>query len=470
MKDNNLTLLDKISDIDFLNTAWKKLDKSNKDSHGLSGETISSFDKNKDDKISSISNRLKKGQYFFSRTRGVLISKKGKNTFRPLQIPEVQDRVVIKAIALVLEEIFEPTLNKSNGYSFAYQKNLGTKDALLKIKDYYEKGNEYILEADLVNFFGTVNKQELLKNKIFPHLPDQSINKLITNALNQEIGFAPDFDENKLKWFKGIDKGIPQGNALSPLLSNIYLSDFDQNIISDNYNLVRYADDFVIVAPSKEECINAYNKCVTYLQRLDLEIHPLEKNEKTRITNIKEDTVTFLSVTFDGIYLYPSQENFEKLQDKIWELTKGKIELNLFDFIYKLNNKFDGWISAFIYTDLSRYYEELDSTINRVLYIKLEKINWKLKESHLDKVPNNQRKQRTSPFCLSEVQRKWSGISNTKELVVKKLQNIQEQEQQEQQEQQQKYSISEEQPLVNKTNNKLFTLLKVIISVFKKTK
>lgn len=420
----NKTLLKKISKPKALKNAWDRLTKFNKDSHGLSGETIERFSQNLDDKILSISKKLKNNSYLFSQTRGVLISKKNKNSFRPLQIPEISDRIVIKAIAIELEAIFKYILMQSNGYSFAYQKDTGVKDAMLKVEEYYNLGNKYVLEADLVNFFGTVNKNELLEKKIYPNLPDNSINSLINDALNQKIGNLSDFKPEEKVYFNGIENGIPQGNALSPLFSNIYLSDFDQKIIADNYNLIRYADDFVILSNTKRECKEAYQKCKTYLENLNLEIHSLEKNDKTKITDISKDGFTFLSVTFDGKSLYPSIDNFKKLEDKIWELNKGKIELNLFNFLEKIKNKQDGWVSAFIYTDLNRYSARLDNIINRVLYIKLERIDWKLMKSRLDKLPKDYRSRTMSPYCLNQRQRSNSGIPLTSFLISEKIQKI----------------------------------------------
>lgn len=420
----NKTLLKKISKPKALKNAWDRLTKFNKDSHGLSGETIERFSQNLDDKILSISKKLKNNSYLFSQTRGVLISKKNKNSFRPLQIPEISDRIVIKAIAIELEAIFKHILMQSNSYSFAYQKDTGVKDAMLKVEEYYNLGNKYVLEADLVNFFGTVNKNELLEKKIYPNLPDNSINSLINDALNQKIGNLSDFKPEEKVYFNGIENGIPQGNALSPLFSNIYLSDFDQKIISDNYNLIRYADDFVILSSTKRECKEAYQKCKTYLENLNLEIHSLEKNDKTKITDISKDGFTFLSVTFDGKSLYPSIDNFKKLEDKIWELNKGKIELNLFNFLEKIKNKQDGWVSAFIYTDLNRYSARLDNIINRVLYIKLERIDWKLMKSRLDKLPKTYRSSTMSPYCLNQRQRSNSGIPLTSFLISEKIQKI----------------------------------------------
>lgn len=424
MKKKTPTLLQIISDKEALNNAWNKLEKYNKDSHGLSGETIESFGQNLNDKISSISEKLKQGKYKFRPTRGVLIAKKGKNKFRPLQIPEISDRVVIKAIAILLDIIFSETLNKSNGYSFAYQKSIGVKDALMKIREHYNNGNKFALEADLVNFFGTVNKKELLENQIFPFLADTSINDLILDSLNQRVGNMTDFDEVRIKFFDNVHKGIPQGNALSPLLSNIYLSEFDQKLIKDKLCLVRYADDFVILARTEEECDLAYWKSKKYLMELKLEVHPLGQSDKTKITDINKDTLTFLSVTFDGNYLYPSLENVENFVEKIWELLKGNVDFNLLEFVTKIKNKHEGWISAFIYTDIKRYSEKLDYTINRVLYMKLEKIDWKLKEQKLGKLPKEFRSKQSSAFCISKIQRLHCGIPFTNHLVDNKLKKI----------------------------------------------
>lgn len=210
------------------------------------------------------------------------------------------------------------------------------------------------------------------------------------------------------------------------MLSNIYLSEFDQKLIEDNLCLVRYADDFVILAKTKKECENAYQKSLKYLKELKLEIHPLGNDSKTKITDIDKETLTFLSVTFNGKQLYPSLENFEKFKEKLWELLKGKVDLNLIEFLTKIKNRHDGWISAFIYTDINRYSEELDYIINRIIYMKLEKIDWKLKEQRLDSLPKKLRLKNQSNHCISNLQRSNCGIPITNELVENKIKKIEE--------------------------------------------
>lgn len=415
-----MNLLNKISSVESLRLAWAKLEKFNKESHGLTGETIAEFELNKEDKILSISKRLQEGTYQFSPYRAVLIPK-SKGKFRPLQIPEVSDRVVIKAIAIELEEHFKELLEKSRGLSFAYQKGLGVKEAVEKINEYCQNGYSYVLEADLINFFGTVDKDSLLNDVVFKRLSDTTINTLIQQALNQSIGNLDSFNVEQKKYFEN-DKGIPQGNALSPLLSNIFLSPFDLRLQDKGFKLVRYADDFVIMCTSEKECEEAYIECCTVLEELNLNIHKLEEGGKTRIVNFnKHDTMDFLSVTFDGNMFYPSFANVERLKNKIRDVCNGKDKYCVSTLLIKIKNKLDGWVSAFYYTDIQRYSSEIDAFINRQLYLSLAKMGWKFTASSLGKLPHKFRHKNESPKCLSFLQRKNSGIPLCMELVNAKI-------------------------------------------------
>lgn len=416
-----MNLLNKISSVESLRLAWAKLEKFNKESHGLTGETIAEFELNKEDKILSISKRLQEGTYQFSPYRAVLIPK-SKGKFRPLQIPEVSDRVVIKAIAIELEEHFKELLEKSRGLSFAYQKGLGVKEAVEKINEYCQNGYSYVLEADLINFFGTVDKDSLLNDVVFKRLSDTTINTLIQQALNQSIGNLDSFNVEQKKYFENIDKGIPQGNALSPLLSNIFLSPFDLRLQDKGFKLVRYADDFVIMCTSEKECEEAYIECCTVLEELNLNIHKLEEGGKTRIVNFnKHDTMDFLSVTFDGNMFYPSFANVERLKNKIRDVCNGKDKYCVSTLLIKIKNKLDGWVSAFYYTDIQRYSSEIDAFINRQLYLSLAKMGWKFTASSLGKLLHKFRHKNESPKCLSFLQRKNSGIPLCMELVNAKI-------------------------------------------------
>jgi len=410
------TLLHKISSEKVLLTAWGKLNKANKSSYGIDNITIEDFSANLDDKISSISNKLRTKSYKFSQNRAVLIPKSN-GKFRPLQVPTISDRLVLKSIAIELENIFFKVIDKSNGLSFAYQKQLGIKNAIEKIKEHYDNGNNVVLEADLINFFGEVNKEKLLNTQIFPKLPDDTLNELIISALNQEIGGLEKIKQHEQKYFEGLNTGIPQGNPLSPLLSNIYLSPFDLHLKAKGHLLVRYADDFVIMCKSKSECKTAYKDSLDILTKLDLKIHPLEDSEKTKIIDLTNSTFNFLSITFDGKSFYPSKENIERLKSKIRDICNGKVDYNVLSLLKKVFNVFDGWVSAFYYTEVERYSNEIDYYINRQILLALRKFEWKFTPKTKGTLPNKYRNKNESPDCLSDKQRQKSGIPICSELL-----------------------------------------------------
>ncbi len=414
------TLLTQVASFESLKTAWDNLNKTNRQSHGLSGESIEDFEQNLIDKLHSISKQLLEGKYKFRPNRAVTIPKPNSAKERPLQIPEISDRIVLKAIAIKLEEIFSPTISKSAGYSFAYQKKLGAKDAISKISEHIKNSLNYSLEADLINFFGTVDKNELLSNYIFPHLPDDTINNLITAGLSQEIGGLDKLTKVQQTYFVDVEKGIPQGNPLSPLLSNIYLSPFDLHLISKCFNLVRYADDFVILCDSQANCELAYKECENILGTLGLKIHSLEKGIKTKIINLRTDPLTFLSVTFNNGDVYPSLENFNRLKSKIRTICNGDQDYHIVALLRKLINVQEGWISAFIYTNLNRYNKELDSFIDRHLFLALRKYDWKFQVKSIGKTPKQFAQKGESRDCLSSKQRLNSGIPFTEHLIDRK--------------------------------------------------
>ena len=141
-------LLQIICSKEHLLKAWKFLNKNNKKSHGLSRETIEDFELNIEANLTLISSELADGTFQFRPNRAAII-KKGGGKFRPLQIPEIRDRVVLKSIALILEEELSDILAESEGYSFAFQKGLGVKDAVQKMVENYKKEKPIILKADM---------------------------------------------------------------------------------------------------------------------------------------------------------------------------------------------------------------------------------------------------------------------------------------------------------------------------------
>lgn len=367
-EDNKeVSLLSQLSSKDTLYNAWYLLKKENENSFGLSGLTIKEFNNNLGANIHNIGRHLKNDTYRFSPTRAAVI-KKDNGNYRPLQIPEIQDRVVLKAMAILLEDQLSESLIESEGISFAYQKGKGVREAVLKMKSSYLEKGGVILKADIINFFEEVLKDKLLDEQIFLNLKDDTLNRLIRESLSQKLGGVYKLGKQHKDLFKNAGKGIPQGNPLSPLLSNVYLSRFDAFVKRSGYSLIRYADDFVVVFNSKEEADKGYFEIYNFLkENFSLEIHSLEsKNGKTDIINPLENELTFLSIKFDGTNIYPGKETVGLLKNRIKKTIKGaKLNDQLLKELYALIKK---WIAIYSYLDIERYFDHIDNYLKVQLH------------------------------------------------------------------------------------------------------
>ena len=395
----------------LLHDAWRKLNKSNRQSHGLSDETIDVFDHNLNDRISQISTLLKTNSYGFSNTRAAIFPKGGKTGFRPLQIPEIKDRVVLKALALIIERQFRSILKPCKIVSFAYQKNLSIKDATLAIREKIDQGNLFVLEVDLVDFFGKIDKDILINKMILPQLSDNSIDEIIKESLNQKISGLDKIRKPYKNLFENISSGIPQGNPLSPLFSNIYLNPFDKRMIKEQINLIRYADDFVILAKTKELAESALEICIEELENnLKLEIHKSGK-KKYKITNLNNSTFDFLSIEHGKNTYRPTIRCVDEILKNIRkECRAGTIKKDLQYVLFKTKWMLDGWVSAFYFADLSSHSLKIDLTINKSLYTAFTRLGFVFNKKHLDILPYQFRNNMSNNFCISKKQRQNTGI------------------------------------------------------------
>ncbi len=358
----DLSLLAQLASTTNLNRAWNLLNKENEASYGFSGTTIKEFAEDLDASLVEISKLLSEGTFRFGPTRAAII-KKDNGKYRPLQIPEIKDRVVLKAMATLLEEQLNGILSKSDGVSFAYQQGKGVREAVLQMKSEYSKRGRVILKADIINFFEEVQKDKLLKEIIFPNLADDSLHKLITESMSQKLKGLKFLNRRHKILFQNAGKGIPQGNPLSPLLSNIYLSKFDVQLKAGGYSLIRYADDFIVIFSSIEEAKEGYESIAKLLrEEFGLAIHPLgDKNAKAEIVNPTEIEFSYLSIKFNGRDIYPGRETVGRLKTLIkQDLKKTQLNAELFTSIYQTIEK---WIAIYSYLDIERYFDEIDAFV-----------------------------------------------------------------------------------------------------------
>lgn len=402
MRQKPKTLLQEISYIRSLRKAWANLNKSNPDSRGISGVTISTFQVNLDSNLKSIQRKLRKKKYQFSKLRAIAIHKSNKD-IRPLRVAEIKDRVVIKAISNKITPILEKVYPIDNGASFAYRPEQNIKKAFSKIIKLFNDGKRVAFKTDIRKFFDTINQEDILKTKVFPFLPDTSLNELLMNGMTLEIGNIDELSPYQFKFFEESASGIPQGNSLSPLLSNIFLADFDQKLLDEKHGLVRYADDLVVMCNNEKEANIAYELCRSLLKEKGLEIHDLSKSKdsKTKIVHPTQEPLQFLSICFDGKNLWPIKSKYIDLRKKIRDIcdVKNSKTQKIPDLLISCERLLKGWIAAFSFTDVERYFPKIDDYINESLSYALRVRNWKLKNLVDDKLSDKQRSYSGIPLC-----------------------------------------------------------------------
>ena len=285
---------------DFLNPdnfqqAWLKV-KEKKGCAGVDCETINNFSRNQKFNLTQLRESVAKSSYQPNSLKQVLIPKNN-GKMRELRIPTVRDRIVQQALSNVLVPLIEPTFSPC---SFAYRPNLSIIKAVKKIAYWRDQGFHWILDADIVKYFDSID-HHLLLCELRKHIEQPGILCLIKAWISSGI------QTNKA--VKLPEKGIPQGAVISPLLANIYLDQFDKSISSRDLKLVRYADDFLLLARSQERVFQAYSEVVRLLHSLNLAIHP----DKTQITNF-ERGFTFLGHGFLDNAIFPVDKPKEKSQ------------------------------------------------------------------------------------------------------------------------------------------------------------
>jgi RNA-directed DNA polymerase len=344
-------------------------------SRGLDNVTIKAFKSRLDDNLSEISADLRANTYTFSKLRAHAMKKPGSKKARPLQIASVRDRVVMKAIAIFIE----PAFQRFNLHcSFAFIKNRGVGSAIQRIRDLVAQGNKYYFEADIINFFGTVDRQVLWKT-FSSRVRQRSLLPLLSKCFSLELEDLQSHETEFQELFFGADSGIPQGGVLSPMLANFYLYEFDRRMVQHGFNLVRYADDFVVMCESTERARQAHQLSKDTLKTLNLEIHPIDvPNSKSRVGYFPKDGLMFLGVRFEGQEVFPASKVVNRFKDKIVEVLKPASGDSLFKTLQRLTNLINGWGKCYRTMRVCDVYFRLDEFIKTSIETYLESVGIRL--------------------------------------------------------------------------------------------
>ena len=265
------SLVDKVYQPKNLRAAWDKV-KANRGSGGIDGQSLDAFEQDCDQYLSRLREDLHTDRYQPLPVRRVDIPKAGKpGEWRPLGIPAVIDRVCQQALLNRLEPIFEPLFDDS---SFGYRRGRSAKDALRKLWREIEAGAEWIVDADLKDYFGSIDHDKLM-TLVAQRVADGRVLTLIERMLT-----AGAMQNGRLF---PTTQGTPQGGVVSPLLSNILLTPFDREMRRRGYQLTRYADDWAVTCSSRREAEAALQCAQKILATLGVQLNV----RKTRIVHVR---------------------------------------------------------------------------------------------------------------------------------------------------------------------------------------
>jgi RNA-directed DNA polymerase len=364
------SLVDKVYQRKNLEMAWEKV-KANRGSGGVDGQSLEGFAMQLDQQLDRLQSELKGDTYHPQPVRQVQIPKAGKpRESRTLGIPTIYDRVCQQALLNRLEPIFEPVFDEAN---FGYRRGRSTKDAMRKVWREIQSGREWIVDADLKNFFGSVDHEKLL-TLVAQRIADGRVLRLIRAMLK-----AGSYGKGQL--FPS-ERGTPEGGVVSPLLSNILLTPFDREMRGKGYQLTRFADDWVVTCKSAAEARAAIAAALRILSKLGVQLHP----RKTRVVHVRHgfEFLGYLvkrgqqlrlppgrivtGIKSGGLYAYPRGKSIQRFKDRVRQLTRRGVPLKTKDLIEQLNPVLRGWGHYYKRVHVRTLFNKLDRWIERRIW------------------------------------------------------------------------------------------------------
>jgi RNA-directed DNA polymerase len=351
-------LYDRIYRFDVLLAAWRLVLK-NDGAPGVDGVSCDDFKDGLDflSLLKGLQEELRTKTYRPQPVKRVYIAKPD-GRLRPLGIPTIRDRVVQTALLLILEPIFEADFLDS---SFGFRPGKSAHQAIDAIRQHLGSGLRAVYDADLQGYFDTIPHDQLLK-AVQMRIADRAVLHLIRMWLNSPV---QERDRSGRTTTTRPTRGTPQGGVVSPLLANIYLHWFEKAFHRSDgpaqwaqAKIVRYADDFVILARYMGPRLTAWIE-----SQLEGRFRLTINRKKTRTVDLNEAgaTLDFLGFTFRYdrdlhgrahryLNVFPSRKSLARLRDRVHEQTGPKWGWKPApDLIDDLNVYLRGWRSYFHY-------------------------------------------------------------------------------------------------------------------------
>lgn len=281
---------------------WRKV-YENHGCCGSDGISVEQFKANLGGNLFELYTDIREGRYYpFPLLRFAVPKRSGKGC-RFLCVPTVRDRAAQAAVFLATRPVFEAEFEH---VSHAYREGRGVKSAVYAIKELASEGYRYAVDADIVAYFDNIDHERLLEKLQHLNL-GEGLMRLFKKWVKAEV-----YDGQRI-WT--LEKGIPQGSVVSPLLANLFLDELDETLLNFGYKMVRYADDFLILCKTPQEAEEAIELTDMLLEDMELELNPL----KTRLVNF-EQGFKFLGAIFLGesvLLPFPEKRTEEEFTPKL---------------------------------------------------------------------------------------------------------------------------------------------------------
>jgi RNA-directed DNA polymerase len=359
-KQIHYSLYGRLLSEEALTKAYRKVKKA-KGSAGIDGQSIADFSEGLVMNIRDLLSELADKSYRPLPVKRVEIPKDDGGT-RKLGIPAVRDRIVQQALLNVLQPIFEEDFHPS---SFAYRPRRSCHQAISKATLFMRRYElEHVVDMDLSKCFDTLD-HAIIIDCFRKRVTDGSILNLLTLflksgvILNEEV-----YEESEL--------GSPQGGVISPLIANVYLNEFDQEMMKRGHRIVRYADDILIFCRTAKAAENALAKATQILEgTLKLTVN----RDKTHLAHL-DTGVKFLGVTIFRSWTAVQERKIKGFKAKLKKITRRNSPVNLKKVIEDLNPVLRGFANYFRIANCKGHFKGIMSWLRRRLRSKQMKL-WK---------------------------------------------------------------------------------------------
>ena len=326
------SLADKVWRMENLESALKVVVR-NQGAAGVDGKKAEEYLLESPGRLCQVQAMLKTGQYTPKPVKRVWIPKPGSKELRPLGVPTVEDRVVQTAMRNVIEPIFE---NIFAEHSYGFRPRRGAKDALRRVDQLLKAGKVWVVDGDLRGYFDSIPQDKLME-AVAGHISDGPMLELLQRFLRQGVMESG-------KGWQPTERGTPQGAVISPLLANVYLNPLDHLMAKAGRQMVRYADDFVILCQNETEAQEVLTQLRQWVDQAGLSLHPT----KTRIIDASQKGgFDFLGYHFERGSKWPRKKSLDKFKASIRQKTGRLRPGSMREIIGEVNRTLRGWIEYF---------------------------------------------------------------------------------------------------------------------------